>query len=269
MTDCKLVNDLRIGSFTIRSGFITQNPFQIDSLDTEKALTYTVFEYNGLLTLDEKELLEEEYNVWKVERMKDPVYTIDSEGAILAMDDIVSVDGCVDVSYIAAGNYWNSQKCYFTEPPRFESLGNFFNTTCKLVDAESLVEARNRQKFIQASTVDYFGVFELWGVELLLRSQPETYQDMPTLQLSAAGKSYTTGPRNPTEVMNIQGDTDLDGWIEIYDKCREVAALPPSDGTDDWFPLSAPVAQVTKRLDDKGVRNDLFTVAISVAKPQI
>lgn len=269
MTDCAKVTRLTIGSFSTEAGFITQNPFQVDSFDTEKALTYTVFEYNGLLTLAEKNSLEFAYDAWRTARLADPVYTIESDGSIVAMDDIVSKDGCVDVSYEAAGNTWIIQKCYFKEPPRIESLGNYFNTTCKLVDAESLVEARNRQKFIQASTVDYVGVFELWGVELLLRSQPETYQDMPTLQLTAGGKSYTTGPRNPTEVMNIQGDTDLDGWVSIYEKCREVASLPPSGGTDDWFPISAPVAQVTKRLDDNGDRDDLFTVAISVAKPQI
>lgn len=269
MTDCTKVTSLTIGTFSTSSGFITQNPFQIDSLDTEKGLTYSVFEYNGLLTLTEKNSLELAYDTWRKERLADPAYTIQSDGSIATIDDIVSLNGCINVSYEAAGNTWVVQKCYFTEPPRFESLGNYFNASCKLVDAESLVEARNRQKFLQASAVDYVGVFELWGVELLLRSQPETYQDMPTLQLSAAGKSYTTGPRNPTEVMNLQGDTNLDGWVEIYEKCRDVASSPPSSGVDDWFPVSSPVAQVTKRLDELGARDDLFTVAISVAKPQI
>jgi hypothetical protein len=87
---------------------------------------------------------------------------------------------------------------------------------------------------------------------------------MPTLQLSAGGKSYTTGPRTPTQVMALEGDTDKAGWIAIYNDCGREASDKPSS---DWFPVSAPSASATKRIV-KGVRDDIYTVSISVGKPQ-
>ena len=66
---------------------------------------------------------------------------------------------------------------------------------------------------------------------------------MPTLTLSAGGKSYTTGPRVPTETRVLEGDTDKAGWLNIHDKCKDVASAVPGS---EWFPVSPPTATVTK-----------------------
>ena len=87
---------------------------------------------------------------------------------------------------------------------------------------------------------------------------------MPALSLSAGGVSYTTGPRVPTETRVLEGDTTVSGWLNIHAQCEAKASAAPGS---DWFPVTPPSATVTKRITS-GVRNDLYTVTITVAQPQ-
>ena len=122
----------------------------------------------------------------------------------------------------------------------------------------------NREQEINnADGVVYCGDFTFMDT-VLRRKPPESYR-MPQLSLSAGGKSCTTGPRVPTETRVLEGDTNQAGWQNIYAQCKNNASSVPSS---EWFPVTPPSANVTKQVD-AGVRNDLYTVSITVAKPQV
>ena len=197
-----------------------------------------------------------EFNAWRTARLAD-----DEDD-----DNIREVVGTtVAVSAKTRGVEWVDRECYFLAAPQAEDLGMFLQVTFEVVDAAQWVECYNReQEAGQSEDVVYCGTFNLWGTTLNLRKPPESYQDMPTLTLSAGGKSYTTGPRVPTETRVLEGDTDQTGWLNIHNQCKTKASAAPSS---DWFPVSPPSATVTKRLTS-GVRNDIYTVSITVADPQ-
>ena len=254
MTDCTLLSTLKIGDFEYSAGFFTVQPFGYAETDTQLGLTAETVIVTALMTATEWAALLDCYDAWRTERLDDEVEDIKA-----------TVGSTVDVSMKANGIEWVDVPAYFLTAPAGTQAGLYVEATCQLGNAEQLVEVFNRGEELAADEgVDYFGTFNLWGTTLKLRKPPETLQDMPTLQLSAGGKSYTTGPRTPTQVMALEGDTDKAGWISIYNDCGREASDKPST---DWFPVSPPSASAKKRIV-KGVRDDLYTVSISVGKPQ-
>lgn len=253
MTDCSLLSTLKIGSFTYGAGFYTAQPFGFQETETQLGLTAETVQVTALMTASEWEALLECYDAWRTARLNDDVEDIKA-----------TVGSTVSVSIKANDIEWTNVPSYFLVAPAGTQAGLYVEATCQLGNAQQLVEIFNKQKEVESANVDYFGTFTLWGTELKLRRPPESFQDMPSLQLSAGGKSYTTGPRIPTDVLNLEGDTNKSGWNSICAQCKGNASGIP--GTE-WFPISPPAANATKRII-KGVRDDLYTVSISVGKPQ-
>ena len=250
---CSDITTLKIGSFSYDSGFYTVQPFGFKEDDTLYGLTAEKVAITALMTPDEWEAMLSCYDDWRTARLADDIEDIKT-----------TVGSTVKVSMEANGISWTNVESYFLTAPAGEQLGAYIEVTVELVNAAQQIEVAARQETLDKTNVDYFGTFSLWGTELKLRQPPETYQDMPQMQLSAGGVSYTNGPVNATEVRALVGDTDKDGWLDIYDKCKSEAAKVPDT---EWFPVSAPNASAEKRIVE-GVREDLYTVTISVAKPQ-
>jgi hypothetical protein len=228
--------------------------------DTELGLTAEGLNVSVMCTTEEWTAIRDEFNAWRDARLQDEVYDEDEEATIREI-----VGSTVTVSAKTRGVEWVDRECYFLAAPQAEDFGSYLQVTFELVDAAQWVQCYNREKEVEkADEVVYCGTFTLWGTVLKLRKPPESYQDMPSLTLSAGGKSYTTGPRVPTETRVLEGDTDKAGWNSIYSNCGlKASALPSSD----WFPVTSPSASVTKRVT-AGIRNDLYTVSITVAAPQ-
>ena len=257
---CDLINPLIVGSWTYPAGLWTAYPHTYKEQDTELGLTARALNVSVLCTTAEWAALRAQYELWRAARLTDEVYDEQDQATIREV-----VGSTVGVTAKARGVEWDDVECYFLAAPQAEDAGQFLQVTMELVDAAQWVEIYNRQKEIEsADGVDYFGTFTLWGTTLNLRKPPESYQDMPTLTLSAGGKSYTTGPRNPTETRVLEGDTNRTGWLNIHSNCEQQAKATP---TSEWFPVTPPTASATKRVEN-GIRNDLYTVTITVAKPQ-
>ena len=256
---CALINQLTVGSWTYTAGNWTAYPITYKEKEVELGLTAEGLNVSVLCTNSEWADIRDTCDDWRTARLNDEVDSDD--GSIREV-----VGTTVNVSCEARGVSWSSRKCYFMAAPQAEDFGVFLQVTFELVDADQWVEIYNREKEIgEADGVDYFGEFTLWGTTLKLRKPPESYQDMPQLSLSAGGKSYTTGPRVPTETRVLEGDTNQAGWLAIHAQCKAQASVTPSS---EWFPVSPPAANVTKRIE-AGMRNDLYTVSITVAKPQV
>lgn len=257
---CALINKLSVGSWEYTAGMWTAYPAVYQEKDTELGLTAEGLNVSVLCTTEEWTAIRDEFNSWRTARLNDEVYDEDEDATIREI-----VGSTVAVSAKTRGVEWVDRPCYFLAAPQAEDVGMFLQVTFDLVDAAQWVQCYNREKAVEKSDeIVYCGTFVLWGTTLKLRKPPESYQDMPTLSLSAGGKSYTTGPRVPTETRVLEGDTDKAGWDSIYANCATNASAVP--GTD-WFPVSSPSAAVTKQVES-GIRNDLYTVSITVAKPQ-
>ena len=252
--NCADITTLQIGSFSYSSGFYTVQPFGFKEDDTLYGLTAEKVAITALMTPAEWKDLLDCYDTWRTARLTDDVEDIKT-----------TIGSTVSVSMTANSISWSGVESYFLKAPAGEQLGAYVEVTVELVNAAQQIEVAQRQETLDKSTIDYFGTFTLWGTELKLRQPPETYQDVPQMQLSAGGVSYTNGPTNPTETRALVGDTDLAGWQAIYRDFESKAAARPSG---DWFPVSAPTASAEKRIIE-GVRDDLYTVTISVAKPQV
>jgi len=258
--DCDLINALSVGSWSYTAGLWTAYPMVYKEKETELGLTAEGLNVSVLCTSEEWAAIRSEYESWREARLQDEVYNEDEEATIREI-----VGSTVSVSAQARGVQWSGRECYFLAAPQAEDFGMYLQVTFELVDAEQWVAIYNREQEISnADQVVYCGTFVLWGTTLNLRKPPESYQDMPSLTLSAGGKSFTTGPRVPTETRVLEGDTDKTGWDSIHSNCKSKASAVPSS---DWFPVTAPTASVTKRVE-AGIRNDLYTVSITVAKPQ-
>lgn len=251
--NCADITTLRIGSFSYDSGFYTVQPFGYKEDDTLYGLTAEKVAITALMTPAEWRSLLNCYDTWRTARLADDVEDIKT-----------TIGSTVSVSMTANGVSWSSVPSYFLTAPAGEQLGAYVEATVELVNAAQQIEVAERQETLSKANIDYFGTFTLWGTELKLRQPPETYQDVPQMQLSAGGVSYTNGPTNSTEVRALVGDTDLKGWQAIYNNFKVEAAKAPDT---EWFPVSTPNASAEKRIVE-GVREDLYTVTISVAKPQ-
>ena len=257
---CALINPLSVGSWEYSAGLWTAYPAVYQEKETELGLTAEGLNVSVLCTTEEWTAIRAEYDAWRDARLEDEVYDEDDDATIREI-----VGSTVTVSAKTRGVEWVDRKCYFLAAPQAEDVGMFLQVTFELVDAAQWVEIYNREKEVEnADEVVYCGTFTLWGTVLKLRKPPESYQDMPSLTLSAGGKSYTTGPRNPTETAVLEGDTNKTGWQNIHTNCGSEASKVPGS---EWFPVSPPSANVTKRVT-AGIRNDLYTVSIVVAKPQ-
>ena len=257
---CALINPLSVGSWEYPEGLWTAYPAVYAEKETELGLTAQGLNVSVLCTTEEWTAIRAEFNSWREARLQDEVYDEEEEGTIREV-----VGSTVTVSAKTRGVEWVDRECYFLAAPQAEDYGMYLQVTFELVDAAQWVEIYNREKEVsKADEVVYCGTFNLWGTTLKLRKPPESYQDMPTLALSAGGKSYTTGPRNPTETAVLEGDTNRTGWNSIHSECASKASKVPGS---EWFPVSPPSASVTKRVVN-GMRNDLYTVSITVAKPQ-
>ena len=270
MSICSNKQNLKIDTFIYTAGLWTAYPFEYQDVDPEVGLSCQAVNISILCTADEWKTLWGVYDKWLPERVGDDVVTFPSGSTrSLNIREYLGSNVLVDLSVM--GVQWDNVKCYFLEAPQVQQFGDYFQATVKLVDAEAWINLKFRRDEIALhESFNYFDEFDLWGTVLFLRKDPDSYQDVPTLSLSAGGVSYTTGPRTPTQIMNIEGDTTIEGWNAIYEQYKVIASAPPEAGT--WFPVTAPTATVSKRMTlSKGrpERVDIYTVSMVLAMPQI
>ena len=251
---CALINQLAVGDWEYDNGLWTAYPATYEEKETDLGLTADGLDVSVLCTTAEWVALRAEFDDWRNRRLADDAENIREV-----------VGSTVAVSAKTRGLEWTDRECYFLAAPQAEDFGQYLQVTFKLVDAAEWVEIYNKEKKnAESDEIVYCGTFNLWGTTLQLRKPPESYQDMPALSLSAGGVSYTTGPRVPTETRVLEGDTTVSGWLNIHAQCEAQASAVPGS---EWFPVTPPSATVTKRITS-GVRNDLYTVTITVAQPQ-
>lgn len=239
-----------IGAFTTSK--LLAQPYGYQETTTSDGLTARQWQVSGLLTSTEWQSLLSVYNTWRDARIQDP----DSVAAN-------SVGTTVSLTAAANGLTWSGIACWFTSAPTGDQAGSYIQANVQLVDAAQALQValRQREKAKSAEDRPALGTFTLGSCTLTLLRPPVTYQDIPQLQLTAAGTSYITGPLTATKVYALEGETNAAGWSALQTWFETTVGTTPATGA--YFPVSAPTATATNDVVN-GLKVITYTVSISV-----
>ena len=242
---------LTIGNWLYDGNRYTAQPFGYEETDVKAGRTAQKVELSALLTETEWQGLLGEYNTWRDARIQDP----DS----LTSNDVGTT---VEVTASANGVAWTDVPCWFLSAPSGSQVGTYIEATVQVVDAAQALEVLQAEQTVSSAKY-YFGQWTISNTTLDLLKPPETYQDMPSLSLTAGGTSYINGPLTATRVRALEGDTDAAGWADIQAWVESTVQAQPSAG--DWYPVGAPSASAEAQIVG-GARADVYTVSITLAQ---
>lgn len=264
------------GSFAYASGMYQCVPTTYKSYGAvELGFTAQAFAFDLLCTDEEWSELLSLYAAYQSEYKIAPVQTTE-EGVTKNIETAVTGDYVVTITWPGGdGNY------LFAEPPSGTPFGNYIQATFTVVNADDYYTCKKRSEYLQKqNSKNYVGTYSLWGVNLQLLEIKESYDNLPTLSVTATGVNYVEGPLKLQTVYNIVGDTDEAGWNTIYEKTKDIAEATPNT---EPYPISVPSVKVTEGIaeptpDAPESRNegesrssnefpDIYTVTISVAIP--
>jgi hypothetical protein len=228
-----------------------------DETDTRRGFTAKRWSVTGLLTSAEWASLLSVYDSWRDLKIAedDPLVT-NSVGATVA----ISGAG-------VNGTNW-SATCWFSGAPQGDpdQSGSYISASVELVDATqalAVLVAANAEDGGGGDIPPDLGTVTVGSAVLTLKKPRETFQSVPTLELTAAGTSYITGPRKAVEVEDIEGETDEAGWNAVRDWFKTTMESTPDAG--DWYPISVPTASVERRIVSGSPQN-IYTVSLQRAK---
>jgi hypothetical protein len=245
---------ISIGAFTTSK--LLAQPFGYEEATTRNGLTARRWTLSGLLTASEWQSLLSVYNTWRDARIQDA----DSVAAN-------SVGTTVSLTASANGITWSGIACWFAVAPSGTQAGPYISASVELVDAAQALQValRQREKAKSAEDRPALGTFTLGGCTLTLLRPPVTYQDVPQMQLTAAGTSYLTGPLTATKVYALEGETDASGWSALQSWFESTIGTTPAAGA--YFPLGAPTATAANDVVN-GLKVITYTVTLSVGVAQ-
>jgi hypothetical protein len=165
------------------------------------------------------------------------------------------------------GTSW-SAVCWFSGAPQGDpdQSGSYISASVELVDAAqalAVLIASSSEDGGGGDTPPDLGTITINGAVLTLKKPHETFQSVPTLELTAAGTSYIAGPQKAVEVEDIEGETNEAGWDAIRDWFKTTMESTPNAG--DWYPISVPTASAERRIVSGSPQN-IYTVSLQRAK---
>lgn len=232
---------------------LTAQPFGYQASDLQSGLSAKSWQINGLATPAEWLDLLTAYDTWRDTKItEDPVTITNDIGAVV----LLTASG-------PGGQSWEDVECWFTEAPSGEQVGAYIRVSFVLVDANQALEVALRQEELSAEEADLdLGTITIGTTELKLLKQPDSYTFGPTLEQTANGAHYLSGPLTVTEVKSIEGQTDSAGWADIRSWYQTVIATPPETG--DYFPLAPPEASAERKVVN-GLKTIVYIVTVELA----
>ena len=248
-----MATSLTIADLTIRR--LTSQPFGYDDADVRAGLAAQRWTVDALLRPAEWLQLTGIYEDWQALRSQDPP----------TMASLV-IGTTVAFSADLWGRSWADVPVWFTGSPVGAAAGAFIAASFEVVDAAGalavlLAQEEKGRLEGEASDPDY-GTYELAGVELTLLAEPDDYDDLPQLNLGAAGTSVVQGPTAVSNVKRLRGWTEDPGaWDTIKSWFEAAVATRPGPG--DWFPISKPTLE-RQELIVGGVRITRQVIAVEL-----
>jgi hypothetical protein len=242
---------ITVGSFNF--SLLTAQPFGYETADTSAGLSAKQWEISGLATPSEWLSLLNVYDTWRdLKIQEDPILKTGVVGATVPL----TITGF-------GGQTWSNVPCWFREAPSGDQAGAFVVVNFTLVDAAQALAVALKQEEIASEDDELdLGTFAINGVVLKLRKPPDSYTFAPTLEPTANGSHYVTGPLSATIVKDIEGETNSAGWDSIRSWYESIAQTTPSTGT--YYPISSPTATAENKIIN-GVKTLVYVVSISLA----
>lgn len=246
---------ISIGGFTFNR--LTAQPFGYDETDTRRGFTAKKWTVNGLVTPAEWVTLLGVYDTWRNARITEEDPLVSNE-----------VGTTVNLSGTGAGNVtWNTS-CWFSSAPQGEQSGRYISISVELVDADQALAVLVASDASTGGggggdTPPDLGTINVGGAVLTLTKVPDTFQSVPSMELTGGGETYINGPRVPVEVQDIEGETNQAGWNLVRSWFSSTIQTTPQTG--DWFPISVPTATAERRIVD-GSPTNVYIVSIQRAK---
>lgn len=238
-----------IGTFTFPN--LTAQPFGYDATDVISGQTARSWTLVGLLEPSEWVSLNSVYSTWRDTRI------LDEDSATSGV-----VGTTVSFSGTGAGQSWTNIPCWFLEAPSGDQAGRYINTSISIVDANQKLAVLLKQQQTQTEeSLPDLGTITLGGAVITLLQPIDTYQDTPSLELSASGYHVIRGPLSVVKVKDIQGTTNLAGWEAVKTWYEETVTEVPLTG--DFYPLGAPSASAANKVIG-GVVTVEYTVSLQL-----
>lgn len=232
---------------------LTAQPFGYEETDTRSGLTARRWAVTGLLKPSEWLSLLTVYNTWRDLRIQDP----DTE-----------ISGVVGTTVSFTGNgpggiTWTSIACWFTSAPAAEQIGSYLSVSVELVDANQALAVAKTQRQREEDTSDLpdFGTITIGSTVVKLTKPVDSYGATPSMELTATGNHYITGPLVAYKIKDVEGTTDLAGWNAIRSWYESQITAVPLPGS--YFPISIPGASAEKRIVN-GVKTTVYTITIQL-----
>jgi hypothetical protein len=249
---------ITLGAFSFNT--LTAQPYGFAELDAYQGLSAPCWRVSGLCTQAEWASITSVYTTWRDARITD-------------QDTMVSrvVGTTVNFSGNAAGLTWTTVPCWFLAAPSGEQTGNYISVSFEVVDAAKYLQAllAQQEKGAQGNdalkpdlgqiTISYGG----YTAVLTLNKPPETYSNAPTVELTAAGVPYLSGPLTALRVRDIDGTCDATNWTSLQSWFETIVKASPPKGT--WYPTSAPNASATAEIK-AGVKTTVYNVSLQLTQ---
>lgn len=233
---------------------LTAQPFGYDDSDVRTGQTARKWSITGLMTPAEWLALLEVYDDWRDLRIED-------------QDSLISESIGTTVTFSGSGpgdQTWTNIECWFSSSPSASQSGSYLSVSVELVDATQALEVLLRQQELSSQEdLPNFGTITLGTTTLTLKKPVDSYGANPSMELTATGVHYITGPLVPFKVKDIEGITNLTGWNNIrtwYES--QISAVPASAS---WFPITSPSATAEKKIVN-GVKVTQYTVTIQLGQ---
>lgn len=242
-----------VGSFSFNK--LTAQPLTYQGDDVPAGISAKSWAIEGILTPAEWIALINQYDNWRNAKIQEnPAVDTNSVGTTVPL----TVRG-------VGGQQWTNVACWFQDPPQGQQLGAYVAASFTLVDAAEALQVLKKQQKVTAEaeedTTPDLGNYTLGGVSLKLRKPPDGYTFNPTVEPTANGSHYISGPLNVTFVKNIEGETDQAGWTSIRSWYETIIQSTPAINT--WFPFSPPEATAEGRVVN-GSKTTVYTVSVTL-----
>jgi hypothetical protein len=241
-----------ISSLTIDK--LTAQPFGYDDQGVLVGRTSRKFSITGLVTPSEWLDLVDIYDTWRNTRIDE------QDPAISGV-----LGSTVGFSGTGPGSQtWTDIECWFISAPSAEQAGAWLSVNVELVDAGQALEVILKQQLDESGQSELkpdFGTITLSSTTLTLTKPVDTYGPGPTLELTAAGTHYLSGPLTVYKIKDVEGTTNLAGWDDVRSWYESQIVAVPLTGS--YFPISPPTATAERKIIS-GSPTDVYTVSIQL-----
>ena len=249
---------ITLGSFSFNA--LTAQPYGFEELEAYSGISARAWRVSGLCTSAQWASITGVYSTWRDLRIND--------------DDTLksrTTGTTIGFSGSAAGLTWTNIPCWFLAAPRGEQTGAYLSVSFDVVDAAQYLAAllaqqeknAEREEGLRPDLGEFTLSYAGHTAVLTLTKPPETYSNAPTVQLTASGLPYISGPLAATRVRDVEGTCDGTNWTALQSWYEAIVIATPAAGT--YYPTSPPTASAAAEIVD-GVKTTKYTVSLQLTQ---